>query len=236
LAARPADKKRPEQDLPVKRTGGNPRDKSKRDEPERDQDLRTTTNSIPRPFSEAQGPAEDTAFLDSIVDEYSDRFGDSRHVASNRSRARRLWARTDLSAREFAAALTEAGSRSAAHADRVESAMPYFFGVLQGVLRAKGFDVDGRAAPASQGERILDDVRRALAQRVRPELADRWLRGARFLEVQPDEHRCVLGVPDGDGAHKLGAEYRRLLDRAVSGVVGQPVQVEVVPLEVSDPD
>jgi biotin operon repressor len=77
----------------------------------------------------------------------SDELGDQRHLAANRTRARRLWSQTDLPADEFVRILGEARARTLEHAERVISQertgvhlapmlMPYYFGVVKGILRA----------------------------------------------------------------------------------------------------
>lgn len=102
-----------------------------------------------------------SATLDRIIADYSDQFGDRRHLSSNRSRARRLWAQTDLTDEEFAKVLYLAGARTAAHADQVRNVesdgvhwepklMPYFFGVVKGILQERGWQID-ESRPPSRG-------------------------------------------------------------------------------------
>jgi hypothetical protein len=107
--------------------------------------------------------------------------------------------------------------------------MPYFFGVLKGVLRERGFDVDDRPRQKrGVATSILVQLRHELAKRIRPELVLRWLEAATFLEWVPDEERCVLGLTDVEGVQKLGLEYSGLLKRAICDLARRDMRVDIV--------
>jgi hypothetical protein len=149
LRVRGAAKSGPKEDSPELRKEVSNMSQTGREPPERNPNLRTTTTTIVPPNQNASSASPASANrpsrdLDALVDEYSDQFGDSRHVASNRSRARRLWQQTGLSSEDFARALIDAGARTIAHTANVENRMSYFFGVLKGVLREWGLVVHDR--------------------------------------------------------------------------------------------
>jgi hypothetical protein len=152
LRVRDAHKSAPKEDLPQVSNRVSDLRQTDREPPERKPNLRTTTTAIVASNQATSRIPEASADhrtreVDSLVDQYSDQFGDSRHVASNRSRARRLWQQTALSSEDFARALADAGARTIAHTVNVENRMSYFFGVLKGVLRDRGFPVDDRSRP-----------------------------------------------------------------------------------------
>jgi hypothetical protein len=229
-----AHKSAHKEDLPERRGNDLSIKRENREPTERNSHLRTTTTTAPSSpqdvsAMESSATGDDERAIDSIMDEYSDQFRDSRHVASNRSRARSLWQQTTLSPQEFVRALADAGARTAAHATRVDNAMPYFFGVLKGVLRERGFEADDRprqdrGTPTS----ILLKVRHELSKRIRPELARRWLDDAWLMEWLPDEERCVLGLADVEAVQKLRLEYFGLLKRTIRELAGRDMRVDVV--------
>jgi hypothetical protein len=111
--------------------------------------------------------------------------------------------------------------------------MPYFFGVLKGVLHERGFEVDDRPRQESGvAASILMQLRHELSRRIRPEVARRWLDHASLVEWLPDEDRCVLGLTDVEGAQKLGVEYSGLLKRTIRELAGRDIRVEVVLLGI----
>jgi len=187
-------------------------------------------------------PATATSRLDCSIPEelaraiadYSDQFGDRRHLAGNRTRALRLWQESGLAEGEFLRAVYTAGARTATRADRVRGSsstgepdgpknlMPYFFGVLKGVVGEVAAGGDGPTESAA-----MRKIRLRLAESLHPTLVTGWLAGARVVSHDRASGELVLALTNEVGARKLGVEYRRLLVRAANEAVGDVSSVEL---------
>lgn len=224
-AQKSARKKDPiDQDIPRQ-------DPRKRDQSIREKQLRATMAS-----SEVEGnltppPPGVTTSLDEVIATYSAQFQDRRHLTANRTRVQRLYQQSGLPLDEFVAVLGEASARTIDHTDKISGphSMPYFFGVIKGILRERGQVVDGPSDQADGQDDPVDLARLAtiLGRRIDARLVNRWLAGAQILHWDTDNASCEIGLTDRDGARKLGLEYRRILGRAVHDVVGRPIEVDV---------
>jgi hypothetical protein len=174
--------------------------------------------------------------LASAIADYSDQFGDRRHLSGNRTRSIRLWQQSGFSEAEFVKAVYTAGARTASRAARVRGSpsegdadapknlMPYFFGVLKGVVAEL-------SASASSGGSTRDPdvaaIGTRLAKSLHPTLVDGWLSGARVVSHDLDSGALVLVMASDVGARKLGTEYQRLLVRAANDALGHVTSVEI---------
>ena len=184
------------------------------------------------PSTEKHSPPGPTlTSIDERIATCSDQFHDRRHLAANRTRALHLYQQSGLPLDEFVAVLGEAAERTLNHSDRIAGphAMPYFFGVVKGVLRERGLSIDERPTQSSGREGPVDLGRLAtiLGRRLDARQVEHWLAGAQVLDWDTEKGYCEIGVTDPDGARKLGLEYHRLLSRAVCELVGRSVDVEV---------
>lgn len=243
FGASPADKNHHEEES-IKKRQLQPTTPDRRGENLEKNSLRATTTTVPTLVdSKSTGDVEAgrTRAIDRVVADYSDQFDDRRHLSSNRTQARRLCQQSGLEVEEFVQVLYEAGARTASHLDRIEKAesdgihhtpkvMPYFFGVIRGVLRERGCKVEENISDASKQGVSLDALCTALSKRVKREMALRWLDGAQILDWNQAGKRLLLGIADPAGAGKLRAEYSAVLQRAIDDIAGPGVSIEVEPI------
>ena len=175
--------------------------------------------------------------LRQAITDYSDQFGDRRHLTGNQTRTRRMLEESELPVDRFVRAVYVAGARTAARSHRLTGSgstnpdgtpnvMPYFFGVLKGVLAEVQADgVDGGRTAASGPIRAFA---RALSKRLSPAVVTDWLAGAEVIEHDRQGRRLVVGVTDELAERKLGVEYQGLVARAAAEALGDVDTVEIV--------
>jgi hypothetical protein len=224
----------------VKKEGQGRSGNSDRKEDSRTSSLRATrTSDIPSPARQIELPHDPS--IDRAIADYSDQFGDRPHLAANQTRAHRLWRQTRLESREFLDVLYVAGGRTASHLGEIEGtetdgihrhpkAMPYYLGVVKGVLRERGWTIEEKSTSPSIGPFNLSALQQALGRRVEPKTVSKWLDGARVLDWDPGEKRLTLGIRDPAGLEQLTEGYGPILQRTAAELAGIEVRVDITRL------
>jgi hypothetical protein len=125
--------------LPVKRLAALPKDEpSVKDQPLEKKEREISNSKLPSsPFSTenySDDEPPESAFIDITVDKLSRTFGDpDRLRKSNRTRARRLWGKTELEDEEFVEVVEKAAAITKRKCN-IRSKMAYFFAVLEDKL------------------------------------------------------------------------------------------------------
>lgn len=197
-----------------------------------------------------------TSRVDDATAELTAALGDAAHLASNRSQARNLQARSGLSEEQFAARMYEALSitRDRARAGDVGTQAAYFFAVLRdlaglgegaehGVPAAaseRGPATVQAQSPEPHGPRstlpVRGSTRRAdeawsqvlelLASELSPATIRTYFAHSELVEVS--DKGAVVSAANGYVAAQIDERFRPLVRRALAAVLARPVSVSFV--------
>jgi hypothetical protein len=190
-------------------------------------------------------PAGHSAALDLLIEELTQRFGDApEHLAANRTRARRIWRESGLSADAFLALAREAERRTLDCAARIRkrstvsintaNKMPYFFAVLANLVRSGMQEAPAAVetgaskvpAQAQHAGELWAAARAAIRRRVSAACYRAFFEPAQPVELVNDT--LVLAAPDLFAREMLHRRFGELLESAVSEAAGRPRRVTVI--------